>query len=172
MDVDTTTLTDHGARLHPATADSAARRVSPAGVRGGRLGSLAARAAEGLARGLVTCVFATGQSSALRLLRGHGARLQPCVGYLALIDFVATLAVGTVLGAITGGLMGLATETGVLRGTGVGGLTGALVSMEVVESYLDIWRCSGEPAIWSVVYVVGAPCSALASASSVSALRP
>ncbi|KAG2636533.1 NEP1-interacting protein-like 1 [Panicum virgatum] len=121
MDVDTTTLPDHGARLHPATADSAARRVSPAGVRGGRLGSLAARAAEGLARGLVTCVFAT---------------------------------VGTVLGAITGGLIGLATETGVLRGTGVGGLTGALVSMEVVESYLDIWRCSGEPAIWSVVYVL------------------
>ncbi|RLN35628.1 hypothetical protein C2845_PM03G04940 [Panicum miliaceum] len=63
------------------------------------------------------------------------------------------LAVGTVLGAITGGLIGLATETGVLRGTGVGGITGALVSMEVVESYLDIWR-SDEPAIWSVVYVL------------------
>lgn len=61
------------------------------------------------------------------------------------------LPVGTVLGAITGGLIGLATETGVLRGTGVGGITGALVSMEVVES---LWR-SDEPAIWSVVYVVG-----------------
>jgi hypothetical protein len=82
----------------------------------------------------------------------RGARLQP-LG--ALIDFIGMLAVGTVLGAITGGLIGLATETGVLRGTGVGGITGALVSMEVVESYLDIWR-SGEPAIWSVVYVVGA----------------
>lgn len=58
--------------------------------------------------------------------------------------------VGTVLGAITGGLIGLATETGVLRGTGVGGITGALVSMEVVES---LWR-SDEPAIWSVVYVL------------------
>lgn len=61
------------------------------------------------------------------------------------------LPVGTVLGAITGGLIGLATETGVLRGTGVGGITGALVSMEVVES---LWS-SDEPAIWSVVYVVG-----------------
>lgn len=60
---------------------------------------------------------------------------------------------GTVLGAITGGLIGLATETGVLRGTGVGGITGALVSMEVVESSLALWR-SDEPAIWSVVYVV------------------
>ena len=66
------------------------------------------------------------------------------------------LAVGTVLGAITGGLIGLATETGVLRGTGVGGITGALVSMEVVDSSLALW-CSDEPAIWSVVYVVGAP---------------
>jgi hypothetical protein len=65
------------------------------------------------------------------------------------------LAVGTVLGAITGGLIGLATETGVLRGTGVGGITGALVSMEVVDSSLALWR-SDEPAIWSVVYVVGA----------------
>lgn len=64
------------------------------------------------------------------------------------------LPVGTVLGAITGGLIGLATETGVLRGTGVGGITGALVSMEVVES---LWR-SDEPAIWSVVYVVGGAC--------------
>jgi len=61
--------------------------------------------------------------------------------------------VGTVLGAITGGLIGLATETGVLRGTGVGGITGALVSMEVVESSLALWR-SDEPAIWSVVYVL------------------
>ncbi|PAN13612.1 hypothetical protein PAHAL_2G350700 [Panicum hallii] len=119
MDMETTTPTD--SRLHHAdTTDSSARHRSAAGLGGGRLGSLATRAAESLARGLVTCVFAT---------------------------------VGTVLGAITGGLIGLATETGVLRGTGVGGITGALVSMEVVESYLDIWR-SGEPAIWSVVYVL------------------
>ncbi|CAN6211421.1 unnamed protein product, partial [Urochloa humidicola] len=62
-------------------------------------------------------------------------------------------AVGTVLGAITGGLLGLATETGVVRGTGIGGITGALVSMEVVDSYLAMWR-SDEPAIWSVVYVL------------------
>ncbi|CAN6167848.1 unnamed protein product [Urochloa humidicola] len=112
MDTDTTTTL--------AAIDS---RLSPAGVHhggAGGLGSLAARAAESLARGLVTCVFAT---------------------------------VGTVLGAITGGLLGLATETGVVRGTGIGGITGALVSMEVVERYLAMWR-SDEPAIWSVVYVL------------------
>jgi hypothetical protein len=90
----------------------------------------------------------------------HGARgcNLTCVLCSALNRFVGCWAVGTVLGAITGGLIGLATETGVVRGTGVGGLTGALVSMEVVESYLAIWR-SDEPAIWSAVYVVSA-CSA------------
>ncbi|KAG0544681.1 hypothetical protein BDA96_02G297100 [Sorghum bicolor] len=111
MDTDTTS-TDSQFR-HPAPA------ISAAGARA-VVCSLAARGAESLARGLVTCVFAT---------------------------------VGTVLGAITGGLIGLATETGVLRGTGVGGITGALVSMEVVESSLALWR-SDEPAIWSVVYVL------------------
>ncbi|CAD6218298.1 unnamed protein product [Miscanthus lutarioriparius] len=110
MDTDTTS-TD--SQFHPAPAFSAA------GARA-VVCSLAARGAESLARGLVTCVFAT---------------------------------VGTVLGAITGGLIGLATETGVLRGTGVGGITGALVSMEVVDSSLALW-CSDEPAIWSVVYVL------------------
>ncbi|CAN6198755.1 unnamed protein product [Urochloa humidicola] len=118
--MDTTLLADV---LHrPATTDSAARQRSPARVSrgGGGLGSLAARAADSVARGLVTCLFAT---------------------------------VGTVLGAITGGLLGLATETGVVRGTGIGGITGALVSMEVVERYLAMWR-SDEPVIWSVVYVL------------------
>ncbi|KAJ1290639.1 hypothetical protein BS78_02G260100 [Paspalum vaginatum] len=114
MDTDTGAA-DTGSRLHPAAAHR-----STAGDRGGGARSLAARAAEGLARGLVTCVF---------------------------------VAVGTVLGAITGGLIGLATETGVVRGTGVGGITGALVSMEVVDSSLAMWR-SDEPAIWSVVYVL------------------
>ncbi|NP_001151289.1 RING-H2 finger protein ATL2B [Zea mays] len=87
-----------------------------------------------------------------------GSRLHPAAGHVrslaargaeSLVTCVFAT-VGTVLGAITGGLIGLATETGVLRGTGVGGITGALVSMEVVES---LWR-SDEPAIWSVVYVL------------------
>ncbi|TVU10226.1 hypothetical protein EJB05_43740 [Eragrostis curvula] len=105
-----------GSPLSPPTPSiSSAAHNAARGV-----GSLAARAAESLARGLVTCVFAT---------------------------------VGTLLGAITGGLIGIATETGVVRGTGIGGITGALVSMEVVDSSLAIWR-SDEPAIWSVVYVL------------------
>ncbi|CAD6223979.1 unnamed protein product [Miscanthus lutarioriparius] len=136
MDTDTTS-TD--SQLHPAPA------LSAAGARA-VVCSLAARGAESLARGLVTCVFATGQWVS-----------DPTYVYVwDLADsFVdrCCLAVGTVLGAITGGLIGLATETGVLRGTGVGGITGALVSMEVVDSSLALWR-SDEPAIWSVVYVL------------------
>ncbi|CAN6205178.1 unnamed protein product [Urochloa humidicola] len=121
MDTGTAVLAT-GSRFRPAPTDSAVAGVHSTAAGGGGvgLGTLAARAADSLARGLVTCVFAT---------------------------------VGTVLGAITGGLLGLATETGVVRGTGIGGITGALVSMEVVDSYLAMWR-SDEPAIWSVVYVL------------------
>ncbi|XP_062199365.1 NEP1-interacting protein 1-like isoform X2 [Phragmites australis] len=115
-----TTLTD--SRLHPTPTVSAVHHPAhaPAAVRG--LCSLAARLAESLARGLITCVFAT---------------------------------VGTVLGAITGGLIGLATETGVVRGTGVGGITGALVSMEldVIWSLLTgrLVREKVDPAVLSAV---------------------
>ncbi|CAL5087077.1 unnamed protein product [Urochloa decumbens] len=164
--MDTAPLAVTGSWLRPATTDSAARHGSPAGVRGGGgLGSLAAGAAESLARGLVTCVFATGQppvrpqflSSPFRgMARGwlQGCDRVAVLPYLGSHRFVDIFgaAVGTVLGAITGGLLGLATETGVVRGTGIGGITGALVSMEVVDSYLAMCR-SDEPAIWSVVYL-------------------
>ena len=44
--------------------------------------------------------------------------------------------VGTILGAITGGLIGLATESGLVRGSGIGAISGAVVAMEVVDRYL------------------------------------
>ncbi|KAF8701046.1 hypothetical protein HU200_033941 [Digitaria exilis] len=135
MNTDTMSLTDSSWLHHPAAMDdTAAPHRSPAGV-GEGLGSFASRAVESLG------------SLATRAAESLARGLVTCV--------FAT--VGTVLGAITGGLIGLATETGVVRGTGVGGITGALVSMEVVESSLAIWR-SDEPAIWSVVYVVGLGC--------------
>lgn len=62
-------------------------------------------------------------------------------------------AVGTILGAITGGLIGLATESGLVRGAGIGAISGAVVAMEVVDRCLAIWR-SDQSAIWSVLYVV------------------
>jgi hypothetical protein len=62
-------------------------------------------------------------------------------------------AVGMVLGAVTGALIGLATESGLVRGAGIGSISGAVVSMEVVDSSVAIWR-SDESGIWSVLYVV------------------
>ncbi|KAM0852727.1 hypothetical protein ACQ4PT_051560 [Festuca glaucescens] len=61
--------------------------------------------------------------------------------------------VGTILGAITGGLIGLATESGLVRGAGIGAISGAVVAMEVVDRSVAIWR-SDESGIWSVLYVV------------------
>ncbi|CAM0911694.1 unnamed protein product [Alopecurus aequalis] len=61
--------------------------------------------------------------------------------------------VGTILGAITGGLIGLATESGLVRGAGIGAISGAVVAMEVVDRSIAIWR-SDESGIWSILYVL------------------
>lgn len=63
------------------------------------------------------------------------------------------VAAGLFLGAVTGGLIGLATESGLFRGTGIGAITGALVSIEVVDSSIRLWR-SRRSGIWSILYVV------------------
>jgi hypothetical protein len=62
-------------------------------------------------------------------------------------------AAGLFLGAVTGGLIGLATESGLFRGTGIGAITGALVSIEVVDSSIRVWQ-SRRSGIWSILYVV------------------
>lgn len=69
-----------------------------------------------------------------------------------LVTFVFAT-VGMVLGAVTGALIGLATESGLVRGAGIGAISGAVVSMEVVDSSVAIWR-SDESGIWSVLYVL------------------
>ncbi|XP_040382675.1 NEP1-interacting protein-like 1 [Oryza brachyantha] len=69
-----------------------------------------------------------------------------------LVTFVFAT-VGTILGAITGGLIGLATESGLVRGTGIGAISGAVVAMEVVDSSVAMW-CSHDSGIWSVLYVL------------------
>ncbi|XP_020115120.1 NEP1-interacting protein 1-like isoform X1 [Ananas comosus] len=68
--------------------------------------------------------------------------------------------VGLFLGAVTGGLIGLATESGVFRGSGTGAITGVLVSLEVVDSSLALWR-NNESGIWSILYVIDIICSLL-----------
>ncbi|XP_044428738.1 NEP1-interacting protein 1, partial [Triticum aestivum] len=66
---------------------------------------------------------------------------------------VCSCAAGLFLGAVTGGLIGLATESGLFRGTGIGAITGALVSIEVVDSSIRLWR-SRRSGIWSILYVL------------------
>jgi len=61
--------------------------------------------------------------------------------------------VGSLAGAITGALIGLATESGLFRGAGIGAISGAVFSIEVVESSLALWY-SNESGIWSILYVV------------------
>ncbi|XP_020269495.1 NEP1-interacting protein 1-like [Asparagus officinalis] len=59
----------------------------------------------------------------------------------------------SVVGAITGGVIGLATESGLFRGAGIGAISGAVFSIEVVESSLALWH-SNDSGIWSILYVI------------------
>lgn len=61
--------------------------------------------------------------------------------------------VGCLLGAMTGALVGQATESGFFRGAGIGAISGAVFSIEVFESSLVLWH-SNESRIWSLIYVV------------------
>lgn len=61
--------------------------------------------------------------------------------------------VGSLVGAVTGALIGLATESGLFRGAGIGAISGAVFSIEVVESSLTLWH-SNDSGIWSILYVM------------------
>jgi len=63
------------------------------------------------------------------------------------------LAVGTLLGALTGALIGQETESGFVRGAAVGAISGAVFSLEVFESSLLLWQ-SDESGITCLVYLV------------------
>ncbi|MQL99551.1 hypothetical protein Taro_032277 [Colocasia esculenta] len=84
----------------------------------------------------------------------NGSVVSEAAGMLVsvLLTCVFTIA-GFFIGAVTGALRGLATETGLLRGAGIGAVFGAVFSIDVVESSLLIWR-SGRSGIWSVLYVI------------------
>jgi len=62
-------------------------------------------------------------------------------------------AVGTLLGALTGALIGQETESGFIRGAAVGAISGAVFSIEVFESSLVLWQ-SDESGIGCVLYLV------------------
>ena len=62
-------------------------------------------------------------------------------------------AVGSVVGFFIGACMGMSTESGVLRGAGVGALSGGVFCTEAVESCIEIWR-SSESGKYSILFVV------------------
>jgi hypothetical protein len=61
--------------------------------------------------------------------------------------------VGSLIGAMTGALIGLATESGMFRGAGIGAISGAVFSIEVVDASLDLWH-SNDSGVWSILYMV------------------
>lgn len=60
---------------------------------------------------------------------------------------------GTLLGALTGALIGQETESGFVRGAAVGAISGAVFSIEVFESSLLLWQ-SDESGIRCLLYLV------------------
>lgn len=62
-------------------------------------------------------------------------------------------AVGSLVGIFIGAFMGMSTESGMFRGAGVGAVSGAVFSIEAVESCIEIWR-SSHSGKYSILYVV------------------
>lgn len=60
---------------------------------------------------------------------------------------------GTLLGAMTGALIGQETESGFVRGAAVGAISGAVFSIEVFESSLLLWQ-SDESGVGCILYLV------------------
>lgn len=72
--------------------------------------------------------------------------------------FPLSCSVGTLLGALTGALIGQETESGFIRGAAIGAISGAVFSIEVFESSLDLWK-SDESAFGCLLYLVSTACS-------------
>jgi len=75
---------------------------------------------------------------------------------LVLIRFIGLLvllAVGTLLGAMTGALIGQETESGFIRGAAIGAISGAVFSIEVFESSIVLWK-SDDSGIGCALYLV------------------
>ncbi|KAF8093464.1 hypothetical protein N665_0383s0092 [Sinapis alba] len=70
----------------------------------------------------------------------------------AILTFFFAL-VGTLLGALTGALIGQETESGFIRGAAIGAISGAVFSIEVFESSIDLWR-SDESAFGCLLYLI------------------
>ncbi|ONM23614.1 NEP1-interacting protein-like 1 [Zea mays] len=61
--------------------------------------------------------------------------------------------VGSLVGIFIGAFMGMSTESGMFRGAGVGAVSGAVFSIEAVESCIEIWR-SSHSGKYSILFVL------------------
>lgn len=75
-----------------------------------------------------------------------------CVELRKLFPFFSS-SVGTLLGALTGALIGQETESGFIRGAAIGAISGAVFSIEVFESSLVLWK-SNESRFGCLLYLV------------------
>ncbi|KAL2348646.1 hypothetical protein Fmac_002646 [Flemingia macrophylla] len=76
-----------------------------------------------------------------------------CLDRFALLSLSGVVRLGTLLGALTGALIGQETESGFIRGAAVGAISGAVFSIEVFESSLVLWQ-SDESGIGCVLYLI------------------
>ncbi|KAL2333845.1 hypothetical protein Fmac_015058 [Flemingia macrophylla] len=70
----------------------------------------------------------------------------------AILTFCFAL-VGTLLGAMTGAFIGQETESGFIRGAAIGAISGAVFSIEVLESSLVLWK-SDDSGIDCALYLI------------------
>jgi len=84
----------------------------------------------------------------------HAAAAARAAGWVlgALLTCVFVV-VGSLVGIFIGAFMGMSTESGMLRGAGVGAVSGAVFSIEAVESCIEIWR-SSHSGKYSILFVL------------------
>ncbi|BAF21546.2 NEP1-interacting protein 2 [Oryza sativa Japonica Group] len=89
-----------------------------------------------------------------RACGGCGAAAASAAGWTVCALLTCVFAVvGSLVGVFIGAFMGMSTESGMLRGAGVGVVSGAVFSIEAVESCIEIWR-SSESGKYSIIFVL------------------
>ncbi|GJN32290.1 hypothetical protein PR202_gb20787 [Eleusine coracana subsp. coracana] len=125
-----------------AASSSSRCRLDAAWRACGRYAAAAARAAGWALGALLTCVFAV-------VPFYPEFKLVLVLTWLLLCPF----SVGSLVGIFIGAFMGMSTESGMLRGAGVGAVSGAVFSIEAVESCIEIWR-SSHSGKYSILFVL------------------